>query len=61
MEPVIRFVNYNNQYGLGALHEEAEDVNIAREGESPVPATVDIENARQVVAGQKVCNRVLAS
>ena len=34
MEPAIRFVNSNNQYGLEALHEEAEDVDISQEGES---------------------------
>ena len=61
MQPAIRFVNSNNQYGLDALHEEAEDVDISREGESPIPAPIDIENARQVIAGQEVCNSVLAS
>ena len=61
MQPAIRFVNSNNQYGLDALHEEAEDVDISQEGESPIPAPIDIENARQVIAGQEVCNSVLAS
>ena len=61
MESTIRFVNSNNQYGLEALHEEAEDVDISQEGESPIPAPIDIENARQVVAGQEACNSVLAS
>ena len=61
MEPAIRFVNSNNQYGLEALHEEAEDVDISQEGESPIPAPIDIENARQVIAGQEACNSVLAS
>ena len=28
---------------------------------SLIPAPIDIENARQVVAGQDICNRVLAS
>ena len=41
MQPAIRFVNSNNQYGLDA--------------------PIDIENARQVIAGQEVCNSVLAS
>ena len=30
-------------------------------GESHIPAPIDIENARQVVAEQEVCNSVLAS
>ena len=34
MESTIRYVNSNNQYGLDALHEEAEDVDISQEGES---------------------------
>ena len=58
MELTIRYVNSNNQ---NALHEEAEDVDISQEGESPIPAPIDIENARQVVAGQEACNSVLAS
>ena len=59
MESIICFVNSNNQYGLEALHEEAEDVDISQEGES-LHSPIDIENARQVVAGQEVCNSVLA-
>ena len=61
MEHAIRFVNSKNQYGLDALDEEAEDVDISQEGESPIPAPIDIENARQVVVGQEVCNSVLTS
>ena len=58
MESTIRYGNSNNQ---NALHEEAEDVDISQEGESPIPAPIDIENARQVVAGQEACNSVLTS
>ena len=54
MESTIRYVNSNNQ---NALDEEVEDVDISQEGESPIPAPIDIENARQVVAGQEACNR----
>ena len=61
MQPAIRFVNSNNQYGLDALHEEAEDVNISREGETPIPATVDIENTMQVIEAQEACNQLMAS
>ena len=50
MEPAIRFVNSNNQYGLEALHEEVEDVDISQGGES-LHSPIDIENARQVVVG----------
>ena len=57
MEPAIRFVNSNNQYGLD---EEAEDVDISQEGESLL-SPIDVENARQVVAGQEACNSVLTS
>ena len=58
MESTIRFVNSNNQ---NILHEEAEDVIISQEGESPIPAPIDIVNAKQVVVGQEVCNSVLTS
>ena len=60
MQHAIRFVNSNNQYGLEALHEEAEDVDISQEGES-LHSPVDVENDRQVVAGQEACNSVLTS
>ena len=59
MELTIRYVNSNNQYDLDALHEEVEDVDISQEGES-LHSPIDVENARQVVAGQEVCNSVLA-
>ena len=61
MGPTIRFMNSNNQYSLDTLHEEVEDVDISQEGESPIPTPIDIENVRQVVAGQEVCNNVLDS
>ena len=49
MESTIRFVNSNNQYGLDALHEEVEDVDISQ-GES-LHSPIDIENVRQVIVG----------
>ena len=57
MELTIRYVNSNNQ---NALHEEAEDVDISQEEES-LHSPIDIENDRQVVAGQEACNSVLTS
>ena len=57
MEPTICFVNSNYQ---NTLHEEAEDVDISLEGDS-LHSPIDIENARQVVTGQEVCNGVLTS
>lgn len=45
---------------MDALHEEAEDVNISREGETPIPATVDIENTMQVIEAQEACNQLMA-
>ena len=60
MQHAIRFVNSNNQYGLEALHEEAEDVDISQEGES-LHSPIDVENDRQVVAPQEACNSVLTS
>ena len=57
MELTIRYVNSNNQ---NALHEEAEDVDISQEEES-LHSPIDVENARQVVAGQEACNSVLTS
>ena len=60
MESTIRFVNSNNQYGLEALHEEEEDVDISQEGES-LHSPIDVENDRQVVAPQEACNSVLTS
>ena len=59
MQPAIRFLNSKNKYSLNTMYEETEDVNISREGESPIPTL--IENTRQVIAGQEVCNSVLAS
>ena len=56
MEPTIRFVNSNNQ---NALHEEAEDVDISQW--DSIHSPIDIENDRQVVTGQEVCNSVLTS
>ena len=46
---------------IGSLYEGAKDVGIPCENESPVNIPIDVENARQVVAGQEVCNSVLAS
>ena len=57
MEPTICFVNSNYQ---NTLHEEAEDVDISQEWDS-IHSPIDIENDRQVVTGQEVCNSVLTS
>ena len=63
MEAGIGFVNSNNQYGLDVLDEEAEDVNISREGESGIGGIggiggiVDIENGMEVIEAEEACNK----